>query len=236
VSRKNWIKALEFNRLVSSLTYLQGTTRATDNDAFLVLDLEEVEADAQPKQITLSGIQNSLSQSVGFNATVSGIATSVVNTIGNGVTPYYGSFYDTTTQTNPSGNGYYNIMRLNSTAEARGVSVVSGGLLQVANSGVYNIQFSAQVDKIDAGTDDAEIWIAKNGQNVPWSTTQLTLDKNNARYVAAWNWVLTMDTQEHAEIRWHSLDVDMRLYATGVATSPDRPGVPSVIVTVNRVA
>ena len=78
MSRKNWIKALEFNRLVSSLTYLQGTTRATDNDAFLVLDLEEVEADAQPKQITLSGIQNSLSQSVGFNATVSGIATSVV--------------------------------------------------------------------------------------------------------------------------------------------------------------
>jgi len=236
VPRKNWIKALEFNRLVSSLTYLQGTKRATDNDAFLVLDLEEREADAQPKQITLSGIQNSLSQNVGFNAVVSGIATAVVNTIGSGVTPHYGSFYDTTTQTNPSGNGYYNIMRLNSTAESRGVSVVSGGLIQVANSGVYNIQFSAQIDKTDAGNDDAEIWIAKNGQNVPWSTTQLTLDKNNARYVAAWNWVLTIDTKEHVEIRWHSLDVDMRLYATGVAVSPDRPGVPSVIATVNRVA
>jgi len=236
VSRKNWVKALEFNRLVSSLTYLQRTTRVEDNDAFLVLDLEEKDADAQPKQITLSGIQNSLNQSVGFTTAVSGIATAVVNTIGSGVTPYYGSFYDTTTQTNPSGNGYYNIMRLNSTAESRGVSVVSGGLLQVANSGVYNVQFSAQLDKTDAGTDDAEIWIAKNGQNIPWSTTQLTLEKNNARVVAAWNWVLTMDTKEYAEIRWHALDTSIRLYATGVATSPDRPGVPSVIVTVNRVA
>lgn len=236
MSRRNWGRALEFNRLVSSLTYLQRTNKVTDDDAFLVLDLNEREADAQPKNITLSGIQNSLNDSVGFNAAVSGIATAVVNTIGNGVTPYYGSFYDTTIQTNPSGNGYYNLMRLNSTAESRGVSVISGGLIQVSNSGVYNIQFSAQIDKTDAGNDDAEIWIAKNGQNVPWSSTNLTLDKNNARYVAAWNWVLTLDTQEHAEIRWHSLDTDMRLYATGVATSPDRPGVPSVIVTVSRVA
>jgi len=236
MSRRNWVRALEFNRLVSSLTYLQRTPKVTDNDAFLVLDLDEREADAQPKQITLSGIQNSLNESVGFNASVSGIATAVVNTIGNGVTPYYGSFYDTTIQTNPSGNGYYNLMRLNSTAESRGVSVISGGLIQVSNSGVYDIQFSAQLDKTDAGSDDAEIWIAKNGQNVPWSSTSLTLTGNSTRYVAAWNWVLTLDAKEHAEIRWHSLDTDMLLYATGVSTSPDRPAVPSVIVTVNRIA
>lgn len=236
MSRRNWGRALEFNRLVSSLTYLQRTSKVADNDSFLVLDLDEKDADAQPKQITLSGIQNSLNQSTVFTTAVSGIATAVVNTIGSGITPYYGNFYDTTTQVNPSGDGTYNALRYDSTAAAKGVAIVSGSLIQVANSGVYNLQFSAQLDKTDAGIDEVEIWLAKNGQNVEWSNTNLTLDKNNARYVAAWNWFLTMDTNEHAQIRWHSLDLDMRILASGVRTGPDRPGTPSVILTVNRVA
>ena len=236
MSRRNWGRALEFNRLVSSLTYLQRTSRVVDDDAFLVLDLEEKDADAQPKQITLSGVQNSLNQSTVFTTAVSGIATAVVNTIGSGVTPYYGNFYDTTTQVNLSGGITYNSLTYNTTASSKGVAIVSGNLIQVANSGVYNLQFSAQLDKTDSGLDEVEIWLAKNGQNVEWSNTNLTMDKNNARYVAAWNWFLTMNTNEHAEIRWHSFDLDLRVLASGVRTSPDRPGTPSVILTVNRVA
>jgi hypothetical protein len=236
MSRRNWGRALEFNRLVSSLTYLQRTNKVVDNDSFLVLDLEEKDADAQPKQISLSGIQNSLNQSTVFTTAVSGIATAVVNTIGSGVTPYYGSFFDTTTQTNPSGNGYYNVMRYDSTDISKGVSIVSGSLIHVVNSGVYNIQFSAQLDKTDAGTDELEIWLAKNNENVPWSNTNITLDKNNTRYVAAWNWFLLLDNNEHAQIRWHSLDTDVRILASGSRVSPDRPATPSVILTVNRVA
>ena len=61
-TRKNLVSALEFNRLSQNLVNLNDTREVTANDIFLVLDLNEIQALAQPKAITLSGIQNSLSK------------------------------------------------------------------------------------------------------------------------------------------------------------------------------
>jgi hypothetical protein len=152
---------------------------------------------------------------------------------GSGLIPYYGSFYDTTTQTNPSGTSI-NKFRLNTTDISNGVSVVSGYLIQVANSGIYNIQYSAQLDKTDAGSDDVFIWIAKNNVNISGSATSVTLRGNNERVVAAWNWFLAMNTNETTELRWKSPDLSLRILASG--TSAGVPAIPSVILTVNRVA
>jgi hypothetical protein len=154
---------------------------------------------------------------------------------GSGLIPFYGSFYSTQNQTNASGTAVNN-MTFNNTAEANGVSVVSGSLVQVANSGVYNVQFSAQVQKANASSEDIQIWLAKNNVNVPDSNTSLTIQGSNNRLVAAWNWMLTMDRNEHINLRWHSPDTTMFLLASGTATLPTRPSIPSVILTVNRVA
>lgn len=167
----------------------------------------------------------------------SGVAgpSGVQGATGSGLLPYYGSFYDTTNQTNASGTAV-NHMSLNTTAEAVGVSVASGYMIQVANSGVYNIQFSAQVQKTNASSDDIFIWLAKNNVNVADSNTAVTIQGNNQRVVAAWNWVLTLDRNEHVDVRWHSIDTSMRLLYSGGANLPTRPAIPSVILTVNRVA
>lgn len=154
---------------------------------------------------------------------------------GSGLVPYYGSFYDTTDQLNASGTAV-NHISLNTTAEAAGVAIVSGYMAQVANSGVYNIQFSAQLQKTNASSDDVFIWLAKNNVNVAQSNTAVTIQGNNTRVVAAWNWVLTVDKNEHVDLRWHSTDTSMRLLASGAAGLPTRPAIPSVILTVNRVA
>ncbi len=153
----------------------------------------------------------------------------------NGYLPYYGSFYDTTTQTNASGTAV-NKLSYNTTAEARGVAVVSGSLVQVANSGTYNVQFSAQLEKGNASTDEIYIWLAKNNVNVPNSNTAVTMKGAAERMVAAWNWVLTLDRNEHVELRWNSTDTTTRILYSGGFNSPTRPDIPSVILTVNRVA
>jgi hypothetical protein len=167
----------------------------------------------------------------------SGVAgpSGVIGPTGSGLIPFYGSFYDTTSQLNASGTAVNN-MTLNTTAEAVGVSVVSGSLVQVSNSGVYNVQFSAQIQKTNASSEDIFIWLAKNNVNVADSNTAITIQGSNSRVVAAWNWVLTLDRNEHLNLRWHSTDTSMRLLYSGGAGLPTRPAIPSVILTVNRVA
>jgi hypothetical protein len=154
---------------------------------------------------------------------------------GAGLVPYYGSFYSTVNQTNASGTAVNNIT-YNSTVEANGVAVVSGNVVQVANSGVYNVQFSAQIQKSNASSEDVQIWLMKNSNNVPDSNTSLTIQGSNNRLVAAWNWFITLDRNEHIGLRWHSTDTSLLLLASGVSSVPTRPSIPSVILTVNRVA
>lgn len=149
---------------------------------------------------------------------------------------YYGAFSDTTTQTNntaasPTG---YNVMRFNTTDESYGVSVVNNSQITVAHSGVYNIQFSAQLDKTDSGTDNVNIWLVKNGVAVPNTDTSVSLTDNNAKAVAAWNFVLSLAANDYVELAWKSADPDLRIYAQA-AGSPN-PAIPSVIATVTQQA
>jgi hypothetical protein len=155
----------------------------------------------------------------------------------NTSTGSYGSFYDTTTQTNPVAN-IARSMSFNSTDITNGVSI-SGSTspfntyIKTENAGVYDIQFSAQVDKTDGGTDDIVIWLRKNGIDLTDTATTLTLPTNNSKVVAAWNWFVSSATGDYYQIIWRSADVDLRLLAEPI--SVDHPGIPSVIATVNRV-
>jgi hypothetical protein len=155
----------------------------------------------------------------------------------NTSTGSYGSFYDTTTQTNLVAN-VANSMSFNETAITNGVSL-SGSTspfntyIKTENAGVYNIQFSAQIDKTDGGEDNIDIWIRKNGIDLIDTATSLTLPKNNNRLVAAWNWFVQSATNDYYQIIWSSADTSMRLLAE--VSSSAHPGIPSVILTVNRV-
>ena len=146
----------------------------------------------------------------------------------------YGSFYDTSTLTLSNASATYAIP-LNTTAEASGVSVVSGSRITVANAGVYNLQFSCQLDKTDNSNDLVNIWLSKNGTNVANSNTQVTVLGNNGKLVASWNFVLTLAANDYVQIMLQSPDTHMRVVASGTQTNPARPAVPSSIVTLVQV-
>jgi hypothetical protein len=158
------------------------------------------------------------------------------STIFNTATGSYGSFYDTTTQTNLIAN-IPRSMSFNNTDITNGVSI-SGSTspfntyIKTENPGVYNIQFSAQVEKTDSGTDVITIWLRKNGIDLTDSATKLTLSGNGTKVVAAWNWFVSSAANDYYQIIWVSADTGMRLYAEPIN---DTPGIPSVILTVNRV-
>jgi hypothetical protein len=129
-------------------------------------------------------------------------------------------------------------MSLNVTDISNGVSI-SGSTnpfntyIKVQNPGVYDIQFSAQVDKTDSGTDEIWIWIRKNGTDISDSATSIQLQGNGAHYVAAWNFFVNAAANDYFQLMWYSTDANIRLHAEsafGVV-----PGIPSLIVTANRV-
>jgi hypothetical protein len=144
---------------------------------------------------------------------------------------WFGSFYDTTTQTN-AGIAAVNVCSFDTTVVANGISIVNDTQITFAYPGIYNIQFSAQFDKTDSGDDDVEIWLSQNGSNADWSSTIMTLHANNGRAVAAWNFVVQGNAGDYCELHWHSADADMRLLARAAQTSPLRPAIPSIILTV----
>jgi hypothetical protein len=149
---------------------------------------------------------------------------------------YWGSFYSEQTQLNTNPGNTVIAMTFNGTPAGNGVTIVDSSKMGVTNAGVYNLQFSAQLDKTDSGTDGIDIWLAKNGNNVAWSNTRLWLIGNEAKQVAAWNFFITLAAGDYVQIYWSSADKDARIYAEPASTGPIRPAIPSVIATLTQVA
>lgn len=146
---------------------------------------------------------------------------------------YFLDAFDTTTQINSavSGNAY----TFDTTVNARGIAIVSGSMIQVANSGVYNIQFSVQLEKTSANKEDVDIWFRKNNVDQDWSATTIVVEGSSEKQVAAWNYFMSMDTNEFAEIIWHTADTNVKAVAVSGITDPVHPSIPSIILTVNNV-
>jgi hypothetical protein len=152
-----------------------------------------------------------------------------------GGSTYYAQFWSTVSQVN-AGATAANPMTVD-TADTfnTGISFASNSQIVIANPGIYNIQFSAQFAKTDSGQDTVSIWLSKNGVNVPDTCTDIDLNNNNARSVAAWNFLVEVTVPNtYYELYWSSADTNMSILAQGARINPTRPAIPSVIVTVTQ--
>lgn len=148
----------------------------------------------------------------------------------------YGQFSDTTTQSGSADTAYS--MKLNTTDFAHEVSITNGSRITVANTGIYNLQFSAQLQNTDNTTIDFDIWLSYTGSNVANSNTNLTLTKvagSLGRSVAAWNWMLPIKANDYIEIKWSCNASTGQILAQDTQINPTRPAIPSVIATLTQV-
>ena len=146
---------------------------------------------------------------------------------------HYGAFSDTTTQEAASINTPY-AMTFNTTDASNGVSRGSPtSRLVVDEQGVYNIQFSAQLDKKSGATGIIHIWLRKNGTDVPNTASKVAIQGTAAEVVAAWNFIIQLEPSNYVELMWAVDDTNVVLMAAS-ATS-NWPAVPSVICTVTQV-
>jgi len=129
-------------------------------------------------------------------------------------------------------------MSADTTTLSNGVVLSADTRFVVLNSGVYNLQFSAQLSKTSSNTDEIAIWFRKNGIDIPESNTEMQVAKQGAfgKLVAAWNYVDQLNANDYLEIVWASADITYELLWQPLQTSPyAKPSTPSIIVTLTQV-
>lgn len=145
------------------------------------------------------------------------------------------SAYHSTSQSGFTANTAYS-MSASTVSESYNISVVDGSKFTVTSGGTYNLQFSAQLNKTQGGTaENVEIWLSKNGVNVDWSNTNITLANNSTLIVASWNFVMTLNAGDYLELKLNVTDTHVVIFAEPAKTGPTRPAIPSVIVTMVQV-
>jgi hypothetical protein len=142
-------------------------------------------------------------------------------------------------QSNITQSGSANVsqsMQFETTDLSYGVSIASNSRITLANKGTYNIQFSAQVDRISgSGTDTVYIWLKKNGVNYNSSAGVLTVSggASVAKAIASWNYVVDTTSSDYWELVWQASDSNIQLIS--FPASGNIPSVPSIILTVTQV-
>jgi len=148
----------------------------------------------------------------------------------------YGQFYDLNTQSGSSGS--IQSMQIRTTDLSSGVSIVSGSQIKVENAGVYNLQFSTQLENTANVNIVFYIWFAKNGENIPNSNTHVDVAKAQSAHlgkqVAAWNFIFDLEANDYVQIKWSSDNNGGILHYD--AGTPSIPGTPSVIATITQIA
>ena len=145
---------------------------------------------------------------------------------------YYGSFYSTATQTAALANTGY-AMTLNNTALSNEIGIIDSSKITFKNRGVYNIQFSVQIDQTSGSPHYIWIWFRKNGTNIPDSASKVSLQGSKAELIPAWNFIVNVLGGDYVQIMWAVEDTSVQL--TAEAATAFCPAVPSVIVTATSI-
>ena len=170
-----------------------------------------------------------------------GVVTASATIPAGAIATQYGAFQNNATQTNVTpGVGIPTQFDTND-INGHGVEVLADGSgnktkVTVDTAGIYNFQFSYQLNKNAGGSAaiDVYIWAAKNGVAVPETNTRVTIQGPSSYTVAAWNLWIQMAANDYVQLMWASADSHAEI--TYISPAAIGPIVPSVILTVNRIA
>ena len=134
------------------------------------------------------------------------------------------------------------LMTLNTTDFANGVSIASSKIT-VAAAGIYNLQFSAQLQNTDNQIQDISIWLRQNGTDIPGSTGLVSIPARKsasageeAHEIIGWNYYVSMAAGQYIEIYWSTTLASVTIQNYAASTGPVRPSTQSVVATMSFVS
>jgi hypothetical protein len=152
----------------------------------------------------------------------------------------YGAFQDSTDQTAANTTTAYAIT-FDTTDFTNGVTLSNSSRLNVAQAGIYNLQFSIQFKNTTNDGQDVDVWIRKNGTNIDNSNSRFHAPARKSsgdpsHLIAALNLFVSLAANDYVEIMWRPSDVGVSLEHFATSSSPTRPAIPSVIATLSFVS
>jgi hypothetical protein len=156
-----------------------------------------------------------------------------------GATPtgYYGQYQDGVTQTAATANTGYPI-KFRTLDYSNGVTVVSDSRITIANTGIYNLQFSVQLENSSSNEHDATIWLRKNGTDVAGSAGFVSVASSHGgvhgHVLSAWNYLLDAVGRDYYELVWSVSNTAVTMPYYAGALPP--PSAASAIFTVTQQA
>jgi len=157
-----------------------------------------------------------------------------IDQIDASLTATYLAAYSNTSQ---QSTGSPQAMNLGTVDFSQNLSLQAGTKITIADTGIYNLQFSAQYENQHNAEHDINIWLVKDGAHVDNTNTLIQIPKNQSGHfglvVAAWNFLINAISGEQYELYWQcsSTQVWLRNYIAAGAI----PATPSVITTITKI-
>jgi len=111
--------------------------------------------------------------------------------------------------------------------------------IYVTYPGIYNLQFSLQLNNTATQEHDVNIWLRKNGNNEANTNTVVGVPSSHGgidgHTVAAWNFFIEWtNVTDYYELAWSTPSTTVKIdYKTAAAPAP---ATPSVILTLNYIS
>lgn len=191
---------------------------------------------------TLQGLASSFANLTNI-ATLSNSANTLdisgCRTINGRTTWITGAFSDDTVQTQTGGiSNTPTAITYNSSDVTNGVSLVVGSpsQIRIGKTGLYQVQFSIQFDKSGGGTSPVDVWLRKNGTDIPFTGSQVVVAGTNGETVLTVPFFLNLNNGDYIEVVFASSDASMAVTGFPAWTTPgdpyDRPAIPGIITNV----
>jgi hypothetical protein len=154
-----------------------------------------------------------------------------------GTLGYWGSFWDTTTQTASVINTAYPITINTADPSNSGVSVVSSSQVTFANTGVYSITFSIQFTNTSTANGSTQVWLQKNGAILADTNSHYDVpDKQGSSFsseILTVNYVLSLTASDYIQVYWQTGNTSVSIET--LPSNTTYPRTPSIILTATQV-
>ena len=129
----------------------------------------------------------------------------------------------------------------NSTDFSNNVVLADTTKMTVVTPGIYNMQFSVQLQNEDNAPQDVFLWLRQNGTDIIGSTGKVGMPQRKGvndptHDIKGWNYFLSMNAGDYVEVWWSTTGVNVTIPNYIATPLPTKPSTASVVATLSFVS